>query len=122
MSESLDYRPLFRQLERELGAVNGTVARVAEMVELVGSQVESLAEEQEDTKEQLQKFYREFLDFVAADLQQKERQFAATRTIEVRQELERRFGHYAQVRRTTTGILQATDMALVREEPMRKAT
>ena len=122
MSESLDYRPLFRQLERELGAVNGNITQVAEVVAQVGSQVEFVAQEQADTKAQLQQFYQEFLGFVAADLQQKERQFAATRTIEVRQELERRFGHYAQVRRTTTGILQATDVAIVREETMRAAT
>ena len=122
MSEALDYRPLFRQLDRNLDVVNDNVSRVSEMVALVGSQVETVAQEQEDTKEQLKRFYDEFLGFVASDLRQKERQFAATRTIEVRQELERRFGHYVEVRRTTTGILQATDVAIVREETMRAAT
>ena len=125
MGESIDFGPIVRginSVNNNVAAVHESVARVTGLVATVSEQVETVAQEQADTKQQLMAFYEEFQNFVASDLRQKERQFAATRIIEVRQEVEKRFGHYAGVRRTTTGILQATDVAIVREETMRTAT
>lgn len=118
---SVDLGPLMRHIDDNLDVVNENVRRVAEEVAAVSGQVESVAQEQEQARQQLQQLYDEFQAFVATDLRQKERQFAATRTIEVRQELEKKFAHYDQVRRTATGILQATDAEIVREETMRTA-
>jgi hypothetical protein len=124
-----DLGPVLRGIEQSidtlnsnLSVVNGNISQVAHNVAVVGGQVETVAQQQADTRERLEELYAEFQEFVAADTRQKERQFAATRVIEVRQELEKRFGHYAEVRRHTTGILQATDVAIVREETMRTAT
>ena len=124
-----DLGPVLRDIGRSidtlnsnLSVVNGNISQVAHDVTVVGGQVETVAQQQADTRERLEELYVEFQEFVAADTRQKERQFAATRVIEVRQELEKKFGHYDEVRRHTTGILQATDVAIVREETMRTAT
>ena len=120
-----DLGPVLRAIENlgsNLSTVNGNIRQVAHDVATVGNNVEVVAQQQADTKERLEGLYSEFQEFVAADARQKERQFAATRVIEVRQELEKRFGHYAEVRRHTTGILQATDVAIVREGTMRTAS
>lgn len=37
----------------------------------------------------------------------------------MRQELEHKYGHYDEVRRRITGILQATDLAIIRKETIR---
>lgn len=109
-------------LTRKLDVVNDNVRSVAQLVDHVDTRVQQLAREQELAKDQLDQLYREFQEFVVADARQKERQFATTRIIEVRQEIEKKFGHYDEVRRHTTGILQATDIALVSDETLKSTT
>jgi uncharacterized protein VirK/YbjX len=47
---------------------------------------------------------------------------AETRQVKIRQELDTSYGHYGQVRRIATGILQAADIKIVRQETMQNAT
>lgn len=47
---------------------------------------------------------------------------AEIKLVRVRQELEQKYGHYDQLRRTATGILQAIDLSLVRSEIIKSAT
>ena len=49
-------------------------------------------------------------------------QTAEVRLVKIRQELETKYGHYAVIRRTTTGILQANDLGIVRKETITNAT
>jgi predicted nucleic acid-binding Zn-ribbon protein len=110
----------------DLSPVIHTINRVAETLNsnlaVVDGKVEVLAQEQEATKDRIEQLYQEFMAFVAADAKQKQLQLAASEIIRVRQELEKKFGYYDKVRRTTTGILQATDVAIVRQETMHSAT
>src|SRR6185295_7842708 len=98
-----------------LQVVNNNVA-------VVDSKVDVVAQQQAITGNRINELYNEFTQFVAADIQHKQLQLAATRIIEVRQEIEKKFGHYSEVRRITTGILPATDAAIVRQDTMRTAT
>jgi hypothetical protein len=113
MSEtiSIDLSPVIRGLE----VVNDNVARVKQQVLVVSQQGEH-------TRDRLEQLYQEFVAFVAADALRTELQLAETRSVKVRQELDQRFGHYSDVRRRVTGILQATDVAIVRQETMHAAT
>lgn len=74
------------------------------------------------TQGELQLLREAFSDFVAADLRAKEVQLAETRQVKVRQELETKYGHYATIRRHATGVLQAADLSLVRQETITWAT
>lgn len=47
---------------------------------------------------------------------------AETKIVKIRQELDKRFGHYDIVRRMTTGILQATDVGVVKKSTIETAT
>ena len=49
-------------------------------------------------------------------------QKAATELVRVRQEIEKDFGDYRIVRKTMLGVLQATDVALVRETTIAKVS
>jgi hypothetical protein len=53
---------------------------------------------------------------------QDELQLAEIKLVRVRQELEQKYGHYDQVRRTATGILQAIDLSLVRSSVVKSVT
>jgi hypothetical protein len=100
---------------RRLEVVNDNVVRVNQQVLLVSQQGEQ-------TRSRLEQLHQEFLAYVSADALRTELQLAETRLVKVRQELDQRFGHYSDVRRRVTGILQATDVAIVRQETMRTAT
>ena len=110
---SPDLSGLARHIDAHLEVVNANVSQALKHIAVVSGQVETVAQQQTATHDRLEGLYAEFQEFIATDARQKERQFAATRVIEVRQELEKRFGHYAEVRRHTTGILQATDVGIV---------
>lgn len=112
----------------DLSAVHSHLNQVINAVETVNSnvaavrgEVQEVAQQQAQTRNRLEQLYDEFSSFVEADVKHKAMQFAQTRIIEVRQEIEKKFGHFDVVRRTTVGILQATDVAIVREETMRTA-
>lgn len=74
------------------------------------------------TRGELALLQRQFGEFLNADRRAKEIQLAETRQVKVRQELENKYGHYATIRRHATGILQASDLTLVRQETIACAT
>lgn len=91
-------------------------------VGVVSNQVETVGQELLQTRSDLTRLEQAFMDFVAADLKAKNLALAETRQVKIRQELENRFGYYAVVRRHATGVLQASDTQLVRQETLREAT
>ena len=91
-----------------LGIVDNHVDQVKSNVQIVYSEVEALA--------------REFRDFVQLQIKANAKSNAQQRLIQIRQELEKRFGHYDLVRRTTTGILQADDLGIVKKDTITNAT
>lgn len=68
------------------------------------------------------KLSNEFHAYVDTAERQHNVSLAETRLVKARQELETQYGHYAKVRRTTTGILQADDLGIVRSETIQTAT
>lgn len=103
------------RLEQSLQVVNNNVGAVSE-------QVVAVYRQQEVTKDRLEALYQDFQAFVAADQKEKQKQYAATELVRVRQEIEQKFGHHEVVRRTTTGILQATDLQMVRQNTIHTIT
>lgn len=88
--------------------VDNHVGRVNDNVAVVFDEVEALA--------------REFRDFVQLQVKANAKSNAQQRLIQIRQEMEKRFGHYDIVRRTTTGILQADDLGIVKRDTISNAT
>lgn len=88
--------------------VNDRVNEVSASVGLVESEVTDLA--------------RKFADFLLLYNNNTQLTISHTEIIRIRQELEQKYGQYADVRKHTTGILQATDLGLVRKETINTAT
>ncbi len=95
-------------IHSNLGVINDSVGTVNDNVKVVYDEIGSLA--------------REFREFVQLQVKANAKANAQTKLIQIRQELEKRFGHYDLVRRTTTGILQADDLGIVKKDTISNAT
>lgn len=95
-------------IHRDLDVIQGNVSKVDNNVHIVYNEIGKLA--------------KEFHDYVAVAEKQHNLSVAETRLVKIRQELETKYGHYAEVRRTTTGILLADDLGIVRKDTMNTAT
>lgn len=78
-------------IHRDLEVVNSGVGTVNDNVKVVYDEIGALA--------------RDFHDFVQVQVRANAKSNAQQRLIQIRQEMEKKFGHYDIVRRTTTGIL-----------------
>lgn len=95
-------------LQRNIELLESDVGTVNENVKVVYSELEALA--------------REFHDFVSVQVRANAKSNAQQRLIQIRQEIEKKYGHYDIVRRTTTGILQADDLGIVKKDTITNAT
>lgn len=116
-SVSVDFRPVLRALE----VVNTNIGTVSQNVEVLGTQIDTVAREQSNTKDTLERLYAEFTEYVERDVWANAVSTARQELTLIRQEVETRFGHYDEVRRHTTGVLQAVDASLVRQGTIRTA-
>lgn len=73
-------------------------------------------------EESLQNLERELMKFWKDQKLANRLGQAETKIVKIRQELDKRFGHYDIVRRMTTGILQATDVGVVKKSTIETAT
>ena len=96
------------RIEREIGQTNSRLTQVT-------SELNELTEELNGLKASFDRFMD---DSKRATTLQK----AATELIRVRQELEQNFGSYKIVRKTMLGVLQATDLALVKKTTISQVT
>ncbi|WBX88290.1 hypothetical protein [Achromobacter mucicolens] len=106
----------------DLSNILGSLRNLQGDIGTVSDQVGSVGRELNQTREELSRLEQAFADFVASDLKAKELALAETRQVKVRQELDTTYEYYGVVRRQATGILQASDIQLVRTETLRSAT
>lgn len=106
----------------DLSLILGSLRSLQSDIGTVSGQVSTVGQELADTRSELSRLEQAFADFVEADLKAKELSLAETRQVKIRQEIENLFGQNAVVRRQATGILQASDVQLVRQDTLRGAT
>lgn len=95
-------------IHSDLETIDSSVGTVNNNVKVVYDEIGALA--------------RDFHDFVQLQARANALSKAQQRVIQIRQEMEKRFGHYDIVRRTTTGILQADDIGIVKKDTISNAT
>ena len=115
MSERIIHSADLSEIESNLRAMDHNI-------QIVSDQVETVNNELLDTRSNLDALITEFQEFVRKDQLEKNVHLAETRMVKVRQELETEFGHYSEVRRRVTGILQAVDVNLVKKETIENST
>lgn len=115
MAERVIQQADLRTIENNLGAIHSElktldsgVGTINDNVKVVYKEIGSLA--------------KEFHDFVSVQIRANRLGQAETRLVKIRQELDKKYGHYDIVRRTTTGILQADDLGIVKRDTISNVT
>ena len=106
----------------DLSAIENRLNVIRDQLDLVGSNVVAVDNHVDLVEDELDSLVEEFHTFVSQQVRANRKQLAETRLVKIRQELEKKFGHYDVVRRTATGILQATDLGVIREESIHTST
>ena len=102
----VNFDPVFRALDQTRRALESQISEVSVDVGVVRQDVKS-------TNDELRQLRREFEAFVEQSERLAAVQQSETKVVNLKAELDRQFGHYAAVRRTSTGLLQAFDIGNV---------
>lgn len=109
-------------IERNLGEIGRSLEVIHDDVGTVNQNVGSVNQNVRVVYDELGQLARDFKIYVQRQEMTNRLQTAEVRLVKIRQELETKYGHYAVIRRTTTGILQANDLGIVRKETITNAT
>lgn len=109
-------------VQAELGVLKKGIDACREEVDRVNVKVDFMNSSIVNVSNEIEILAEEFRDFVFAQVKANRLNQAETKLVKIRQELENKFGHYDLIRRTTTGILQADDLGIVRKSTLATAT
>lgn len=91
-------------------------------IEVIDSNLGTLNNNVQIVYDKIDALANDFNTFVQEQTKANRLTQAHTIIVQVRQELEKKYGHYDIVRRTTTGILQADDLGIVKKDTISAAT
>jgi len=114
MSDTIYIEPDLSYLEDRLDALGDFVGVAHSEIHAVGRSVD-------DLRGDVETLTQDFHAYAAKQERTNRIQLAEIRLVKLRQEIEHRFGHYAEIRRMARGILEANDLAVVRQDTLRAA-
>lgn len=103
------------RLENKIDKLTTTTEKLNTMVRETNMAVET-------ANHNIQVLTQKFLEMVDDQKRQAALQQAATELVRVRQELEQNYGNYKVIRETMLGVLQATDLALVKKSTISRVS
>ncbi len=106
----------------DLSIINSALRSISSEMGGVHSELGTLNFKQDQLESELVKLADAFADFVEADLKHKALALAETRQGNLKQDLQIKFGYYAEVRRMATGILQSVDTGVVSDDTLKFTT
>jgi uncharacterized membrane protein len=106
----------------DLSIINSALRSIKSDMSGVHSELGTLNFKQDHLESELVKLADSFSDFVEADLKHKALQLAETRQGNLKQDLQIKFGYYAEVRRMATGILQGVDTGIISDDTLKFTT
>ncbi len=108
--------------QADLRTIETNLGRLNHSVEHVYHYVMELQKKVKNTDQKLEKLSNDFYNYLQDKLKMEQLQLAETRLIRVRQMVEKEFGHYDEIRRRATGMIQAVETGVVRDEIVRNST
>ena len=99
----------------DLSAIANNLSAIHDKINTVNANVQQVDSHVDSVESDLAALRSDFDAFVNHQILDNRKQLAETRLVKIRQELDKKFGHYDIVRRTTAGILQATDSGSIRQ-------
>ena len=114
MSDTIYIEPDLSGREERLDALGDIVGAAHSEIHAVGRSVD-------DLRGDVETLTQDFHAYAAKQERTNRIQLAEIRLVKLRQEIEHRFGHYAEIRCMARGILEANDLAVVRQDTLRAA-
>lgn len=111
----IDFSPIYNYIDR----LGNQVDNIDRHIDMVQSEV---YKNMNNLRTELEEIKKNFVVLIQENRRQAALQRALTEIIRVRQELERDFGNYKIVRNTMLGILEATDIQLIRNTTIATCT
>lgn len=109
-------------IERSLKSINNDLSIIDNHVNNVGNRVNTIDDNVKIVYNSVSALARDFHEFIQIQIKANRLGQAHTKIVQIRQELDKKYGHYDLVRRTTTGILQADDIGIVKKDTISTAT
>lgn len=109
-------------INKNLNTINDNILAGLNGIDSVHSAIGTIDSNVKIVYDEVGQLARDFHDYVQKAENQHNVTLAETRLVKIRQELEGKYGYYAETRRTTIGILQADDLELVRKDTIATAT
>lgn len=116
MAESFITPADIARLATSIATVSAAVNQVESKVDVVDSNVNTVNENVRLVYTDIEQLARDFQQYVVKAERQHQLELATTRLGNLQEDLERKYGHYKVVRRSTTQILRATDAGIVKTE------
>lgn len=114
MSDTIYIEPDLSSLEDRLDALGDFVGAAHSEIHAVGRSVD-------DLRGDVETLTQDFHAYAAKQERTNRIQLAEIRLVKLRQEIDHRFGHYAEIRCMARGILEANDLEVVRQDTLRAA-
>lgn len=105
-----------------LNYIEKSLTSIHNDLEVIDSSVETVNDNVKVVYDEIGSLAKDFHDFIQLQVKANRLGQAHTKLVQIRQELEKKYGHYDIVRRTTTGILQAEDIGIVKKDTISNAT
>lgn len=102
-------------LEKKIDNLTNTTVQLGSMINEANQAIES-------TNQNIQDLRQKFEEMINEQRNQAALQQASTELVRVRQELEHNYGNYKVIRETMLGVLQATDLALVKKSTISRVS
>lgn len=109
-------------IERNLRNINSNIGALSNNIDVINANVGRVNDNVKVIYDEVGALARDFHDFVQLQMKANTMSNAQQKLIQIRQEMDKRFGHYDIVRRMTTGILQADDLGIVKKETINNST
>lgn len=109
-------------IERSLSNIDSNIGTLNNNLEVIDNNVDRVNDNVKVVFDEVGALANEFRNFVQLQVRANAKSNSQQRLIQIRQEMEKHFGHYDIVRRTTTGILQADDLGIVKKDTISNAT
>jgi len=106
----------------DLAFINSALSSINSEISEVNSELGTLTFKHKKVEVELANLASSFAEFVAADIRHKTLHLAETRQGNLKQDLQIKFGYYAEVRRMATGILQAVDIGIIGDSTLKSTT
>lgn len=106
----------------DLSVINNALRSISSDMKGIHSELGDMNVKQDQLEDELIKLAASFASFVEEDLKHKALQLAETRQGNLKQDLQIKFGFYAEVRRMATGILQGIDTGIISDDTLKLTT